>query len=97
MSGTMKLQDALYNWLSIKVVCDERPDDTAARDTEMFFMQILQDDHQVNINAVTKMEPFYFVEYKVGDEMKKQRFPIELIDIMVDQIQLEPEKYKNIE
>ena len=29
--------------------------------------------------------------------MKKQRFPIELIDIMLDQIQLEPDKYKNIE
>jgi hypothetical protein len=33
----------------------------------------------------------------LGDEMKKQRYPIELIDIMLDQIQLEPEKYKNIE
>ncbi|MGE7602267.1 hypothetical protein ACQKL5_07115 [Peribacillus sp. NPDC097675] len=91
------LQDALYNWLTIRVVCDERPDDTAARDTEMFFMQMLQDDHQVFINSVTKTEPFYFVDYKVRDEMKKQRFPIELIDIMLNQIQLEPDKYNNVE
>lgn len=91
------LQDALYNWLTIRVVCDARPDDTAARDTEEFFMQLLKDDHQVIINSVTKTKPFYFVEYKLGDEIKKQRFPIELIDIMLDQIQLEPDKYKNIE
>ncbi|QYF81628.1 hypothetical protein KY492_22225 [Brevibacterium sp. PAMC21349] len=91
------LQDALYNWLTIKVVCDARPDDSAARDTEMFFMQMLKDDHQVIIDSVTKTEPFYYVEYLLGDEMKKQRYPIELIDIMLDQIQLEPEKYKNIE
>ncbi|MGW6384269.1 hypothetical protein [Peribacillus butanolivorans] len=91
------LQDALYNWLTIRVVCDARPDDSAARDTEMFFMQILKKDHQVIIDSVSKIEPFYFVEFLIGDEMKKQRFPIELIDIMLDQIQLEPDKYKNIE
>ncbi|MFE4896833.1 hypothetical protein [Peribacillus butanolivorans] len=91
------LQDALYNWLTIRVVCDARPDDSAARDTEMFFMQILKKDHQVIIDSVSKKEPFYFVEFLIGDEMKKQRFPIELIDIMLDQIQLEPDKYKNIE
>ncbi|MFD6440375.1 hypothetical protein ACFWDG_11310 [Peribacillus sp. NPDC060186] len=91
------LQDALYNWLTIRVVCDARPDDSAARDTEMFFMQMLKNDHQVIINSVSKIEPFYFVEFQVGDEMKKQRFPIELIDIMLDQIELEPDKYKNIE
>ncbi|PJN87013.1 hypothetical protein [Bacillus sp. mrc49] len=91
------LQDALYNWLTIKVVCDARPDDTAARETEMFFMQLLKDDHRVNIDSVSRAEPFYFVEYTMDEETKKQRFPIELIDIMLDQIQLEPEKYKNIE
>ncbi|MFB7641399.1 hypothetical protein [Peribacillus butanolivorans] len=91
------LQDALYNWLTIRVVCDARPDDSAAHDTEMFFMQILKKDHQVIIDSVSKIEPFYFVEFLIGDEMKKQRFPIELIDIMLDQIQLEPDKYKNIE
>ncbi|MFE4349509.1 hypothetical protein [Peribacillus butanolivorans] len=91
------LQDALYNWLTIRVVCDARPDDSAARDTEMFFMQMLKNDHHVIIDSVSKIEPFYFVEFLIGDEMKKQRFPIELIDIMLDQIQLEPDKYKNIE
>ncbi|MBK5481332.1 hypothetical protein JFV29_05200 [Peribacillus sp. TH16] len=91
------LQDALYNWLTIRVVCVARPDDSAARETEMFFMQMLKNDHQVIIDSVSKIEPFYFVEFLIGDEMKKQRFPIELIDIMLDQIQLEPDKYKNIE
>lgn len=30
------LQDALYNWLTIRVVCDARPDDSAARNRNVF-------------------------------------------------------------
>jgi hypothetical protein len=88
------LQDTIYNWLTIKVVCDARPDDTAARDTKVLFDKLLEDD-QVEILAVTKEEPFYFVEYHVNQEQKTQRYPIELIDVMIDQIQAEPDKYQN--
>ena len=35
------LQDAIYNWLTIKIVSDARPDDTAALETTQMFEQIL--------------------------------------------------------
>jgi len=91
------LQDTLYNWLTIKVVCDARPDDTAASDTRLLFEQLLHEEHHVEITVVRKEEPFYFVEYLINHEQKTGRFPIELIDVMLDQINAEPEKYKNYE
>lgn len=89
------VQDAIYNWLTIKVVCDARPDDTAAQDTRELFENLLHDEHHVEITNVRKENPFYFVDYRVHLEKKVQRFPIELIDVMLEQINAEPEKYKN--
>ena len=37
----MKLTDALFNWLQIRIVGDARPRDRSARDTVQFFEQIL--------------------------------------------------------
>ncbi|RFU63410.1 hypothetical protein [Peribacillus glennii] len=91
------LQDTLYNWLTIKVVCEARPDDTAARDTRLLFEQMLREKHQAVILGVQKEEPFYYVEYFVNQEEKTARFPIELIDVMLGQIEAEPEKYMNYE
>lgn len=91
------LQDTLYNWLTIKVVCDARPADTAAKDTRILFEQLLHEQHHIEIIAVRKEEPFYFVEFRRGSEKKTDRFPIELIEVMLEQINAEPEKYKNIE
>jgi hypothetical protein len=89
------IQDALYNWLTIKVVVDARPDDTAAVETFEFFDQILKDEHQIEDLEISKDEDMYYLTYSLQGEQKKSRYPIELIDIMHDQIQQEPEKYKN--
>ncbi|MFD2443373.1 hypothetical protein ACFSO7_05170 [Bacillus sp. CGMCC 1.16607] len=89
------LQDALYNWLTIKVVCDERPDDTAALETKELFDNILQKDHGVSDIVVTTDAVMYYVEYTHADEQKKARYPRELIEIMLDQINHAPEKYVN--
>lgn len=43
----MKLDDALYNWLQIRIVADARPDDQAAKDTADFFTAMLTEDHQI--------------------------------------------------
>lgn len=90
------IQDALYNWMTIKVVCDARPDDTAALDTLAFFEKLLV-EKEVIIQSLFKEEPFYFIEYLFKNEVKKQRFPIEVIDVMLNQIKAEPEKYRNLE
>ena len=60
------LQDAMYNWLSIKVVCDARPDDTAAMETEKAFYHILEKEHQVSSVQVRREEELYFISYKIN-------------------------------
>jgi hypothetical protein len=88
------VQDTLYNWLTIKVVCDDRPDDTAARDTLNLFEEMLVDLNLSNIEVTTDAV-MYYVSYQQGEETKKTRFPRELIEVMLQQINQEPEKYEN--
>jgi hypothetical protein len=88
------VQDTLYNWLTIKVVCDARPDDTAARDTLNLYEEMIADLHLSNIE-VTKDDVMYYVSYQHGEETKKTRYPQELIEVMLNQINQEPEKYEN--
>lgn len=89
------VQDVLYNWLTIKVVCDARPDDTAAQETKSHFDEILASEYKVSHIEVTKDDVMYFITYELGNESKKTRFPRELIEIMLNQINHEPEKYAN--
>ena len=64
------LQDALYNWLTIKVVCDARPDDTAAREHVIFLMRLLTDEHHFSNIEVTTDEMMYYVSYQQGEKQK---------------------------
>ncbi len=88
-------QDALYNWLSIKVVCDARPEDSAARETLDLFDDIVTNEHKLTNIEITTDDSMYYVSYVQGDEMKKTRFPRELIEVMLDQINEQPERYAN--
>ncbi|WP_077211891.1 hypothetical protein [Bacillus dakarensis] len=89
------LQDALYNWLTIKVVTDVRPDDAAALETEEMFFGMLENEHGVSDIEVTKDDVMYYVHYQQKGERKMYRYPRELIEVMLDQINAEPEKYRN--
>ncbi|KON89245.1 hypothetical protein AF332_22160 [Sporosarcina globispora] len=89
------LQDSLYNWLTIKIVCDDRPDDTAAADTEKMFYDILMKEHKVAEIEVEKDDLMYYVQYTKDGERNKSRFPRELIEVMLNQIQNEPDKFVN--
>jgi hypothetical protein len=89
------LQDALYNWLTIKVVADVRTDDESAQDTAKLFYEILTEDHGVKNLQVEKDDQMYIVHYSISDEQKTSRFPVELIDVMLDQMEAEPEKFIN--
>ncbi|KIQ93259.1 hypothetical protein LH47_02659 [Anoxybacillus thermarum] len=91
----MKLQDAVYNWLTITVVAHARPDDTAAQETERFFADLLREDHAVEQIAYTKEDDVYTVACTVNNESRTFRFPAELVETMLDQINREPEKYVN--
>ncbi|MGG4490675.1 hypothetical protein [Metabacillus idriensis] len=89
------LQDSLYNWLSIKVVADARPEDTAAVDTFRLFDELLKENHDLADVHVHKDDVMYLVSFTLNGETKSFRFPVELIDSMIDQIEAEPEKYQN--
>jgi hypothetical protein len=88
------LQDALYNWLTIKVVSDERPEDFPAVETKELFEDILITEHGLKNIQVLKDERMYIVNYEKAGEEKISRFPIELIEVMLNQIKDEPEKFQ---
>lgn len=89
------IQDALYNWLSIKIVSDERQDDTAAKKTATLFERILREEHLVSNLKVTTDETMYFIQYFQDGEEKSNRFPRELVEVILHQINEQPEKYVN--
>lgn len=89
------LQDALYNWLTIKVVSDARPEDTAAFDTKQMFEQILTEEHNADSPEVSKDAIMYYVTVQQAGKAKEYRFPRDLIEVMLEQIRQEPDKYIN--
>lgn len=52
----MTLEDALFNWLQIRLVADARQEDKAARDTLAFFEEILRDDHGLKSFKIEKSD-----------------------------------------
>ena len=89
------LQDAIYNWLTIKIVSDARPDDTAALETTQMFERMLADEHKVLSHEVKRDALMYYVTVEQEDNSKEYRFPRDLIEVMLDQIRNEPDKYIN--
>lgn len=71
----MKVADALFNWLQIRLVADARPEDEAARKTVAFFEEILQSDHQVEELAVAETDAtMVHVRYRQNGRVKRQLF-----------------------
>lgn len=90
----MKLQEALYNWLTIRMVAEARPEDQAAQETCEFFLEILQEDHHLENLVVSSEDNHYNVHFvKDGCEQNKQ-FPKPLIDSLLKSIQSEPKYHR---
>jgi hypothetical protein len=89
------LQDAVYNWLTIKLVKDDRPDDVAAIETTKFFRDILTSEFQVKELHIQLTEEMYIVscEFDNDDKLRSFRFPVDLINCILEQIDNEPEKF----
>ncbi|MDF2721684.1 MAG: hypothetical protein K0Q59_1359 [Paenibacillus sp.] len=76
----MKLQDAIFNWLQIRVVADARPDDNAAKETEAFFAEILRDDHHLKNIRIDKIDDtMVHIRYEQDDKPKIQMFDKEQV------------------
>ncbi|MFC0189040.1 hypothetical protein ACFFJY_12125 [Fictibacillus aquaticus] len=86
----MNLQDVFYNWLSIKVVADSRPEDKAAVDTFAFFDEILKEDHQISDAAAEVIDDSYVVTFEKDGKQNTLRFSKEYIDSLYLSILSEP-------
>lgn len=74
----MRLEDALFNWLQIRLVADARPEDGAARDTLAFFEQILKEDHKLDSFAIADTdETMIHIQFGKDGRSKRQFFPRE--------------------
>jgi hypothetical protein len=87
----MVLQDALFNWLQIKIVSDARPEDGAAKETLDFFEQILREDHKLTSFSVSGSdETMLFVQYEVDGKSKKQMIDRERAEQLLKDINSNP-------
>jgi hypothetical protein len=87
----MKLRDALYNWLQMKIIAEERPDDGAAAETLHFFETILTEDHHLTYFSITSTDKAcYTVEYELDGATQSERFDRELAEQLLQEISSNP-------
>ncbi|EGL82471.1 hypothetical protein CathTA2_2010 [Caldalkalibacillus thermarum TA2.A1] len=86
----MNLDDALFNWLQIKHVAENRPDDHAAQDTFQFFTQILKEDFKLEDIKVTAENGLYVVQFIKNGEKCTRQFPVEFVNQLLYDIEQEP-------
>ena len=87
----MKLDDALFNWLQIKLVADDRPEDRAALETLRFFEQILLEDHGLQSFAIGKRDDtMYHITYVIDNRTKTSMFDREAAERLLADIRANP-------
>jgi hypothetical protein len=86
----MRLEDALFNWLQIQIVWDARPSDRSAKDTVLFFEQILREDHQVTKLEKKKEGAFYRIDYERNGQPESVTFPCFAAEKLLQDIINEP-------
>lgn len=87
----MRFDDAIFNWLQIKLVADGRPHDQAAKDTEQFFWELLQEDHRVSeLKIVRTDDTMIHISYTQDDKTKKLFYDREHAEQLLQEINAEP-------
>ncbi|WP_027414465.1 hypothetical protein [Aneurinibacillus terranovensis] len=86
----MPIENALLNYLQIKIVADARPDDTAARNTSDFFYSILVEDHKLEALEYTRDDTMYHVRYTAGGKQKTRFLDRLAVEQLLASIQAEP-------
>lgn len=87
----MRLEDALFNWLQIKLVADARQEDQAARDTLVFFEEILREDHGlVSFGIERTDETMIYVRYEKDGRTLLQMYPREAGEQLLFDINANP-------
>lgn len=87
----MKLEEALFYWLQIKVVAMARPHDGAAEQTLQFFEQILQEDYSISHFSVNDSgDNMYLVQYELDGTVYHTQFRQELAGQLLADINANP-------
>jgi len=87
----LKLQDALFNWLQIRLVADARPDDRAAQETLDFFADILRTDHRLDEFEIIKTDDtMIHLRYVQEGKAKTQMFDREHAEQLLHDINANP-------
>jgi len=87
----MRLDDALFNWLQIKLVAEGRPGDRAAEDTVAFFEQILSEDHGLeSFEIQTVDDTMVHVAYMKDGKRRTQLYDRESAEQLLADINANP-------
>ncbi|MBA4494282.1 hypothetical protein ACFO25_05650 [Paenactinomyces guangxiensis] len=93
----MQLTDALFNWLQIQIVWEARSSDRSARDTVLFFEEILREDHQVEKLEKKIDGDHYVIKYEQNGSAKSQTYPREAAEKLLKDILAEPKYNQSFE
>lgn len=87
----MKLEDAIFNWLQMKIVADARPDDGAANETLLFFETILVEDHKLEQYAVDRIDDYaYYIQFNQDGKRRELKYDVELAERLLSDINSNP-------
>jgi hypothetical protein len=86
----MTLDDAIFNWLQIKYVAEQRKDDGAAQDTMQFFEEMLEEDFKLEGIKVEIDEGMYVVNFVYEEKDQEKRHPVEFVRQLFLDIESEP-------
>ncbi len=93
----LQLTDALFNWLQIQIVWEARPNDRSARDTVLFFEEMLREDHQVSQLTKKIQQDTYVIDYEQNGEPRSQSFPRDAAEQLLKDILAEPKYNQSFE
>jgi hypothetical protein len=86
----LRLEDALFNWLQIKIVAEARTDDQAAEETMIFFEEILREDHKLADFEAIADEDMIHISYELEGSRKKLMFSREAAEQLLADINSNP-------
>lgn len=86
----MTLDDAVFNWLQIKYVAEERSEDHAAQETYQFFTEILKEDHKLENIQVKEEEGMFLIQFIHEDKEREKSFPVKFVQQLLNDIESEP-------
>jgi hypothetical protein len=87
---SLRLEDALFNWLQIKIVAEARIGDQAAEETRLFFEEILRDDHKLADLEVITDDQMIHISYELDGTRKKLMFSRESAEQLLADINSNP-------